>query len=320
MHDQIREDVQILAGASGRLVGSVGHPAARAHIVRRLDGLKAQPYANGSFSLPYRIGGEEFTNVVARLPGSNPNLAHVLLGAHYDTCGDLPGADDNAAAVAVLLAVGEKLKLRQRDRTVLLAFFDAEEPPHFLQPSMGSIRFYEDQRTSPIHCAAILDLVGHDVPIPGLKDLIFVTGMESDPGLERVITKCQRPAGLRSVPVLNRYVGDLSDHHVFRVNERPYLLLTCGRWQHYHQAGDTPENLNYGKVASVARYVEDLTESLCVTELDGPFEGYDTTSTELKFLVQTVRPALEAFGLKLNLSSRADIERLVRFMETSFHL
>ena len=36
-------------------------------------------------------------------------------------------------------------------------------------------------------------------------------------------------------PLLNRYVGDLSDHHVFRVNKRPYLFLTCARWEHYHE-------------------------------------------------------------------------------------
>ena len=44
---------------------------------------------------------------------------------------------------------------------------------------MGSIRFYEDQRREEIHCAILLDLVGHDVPVPGLEDLLFITGMES---------------------------------------------------------------------------------------------------------------------------------------------
>ena len=64
---------------------------------------------------------------------------------------------------------------------MILAFFDAEEPPHFLQPTMGSIRFYEDQLQDEIHCAVIMDLVGHDVPVQGLEDLLFITGMESDP-------------------------------------------------------------------------------------------------------------------------------------------
>ena len=56
----------------------------------------------------------------------------MLLGAHYDTCDSLPGADDNAAAVAVLLDVAAQMPHETLERSVMLAFFDAEEPPHFL--------------------------------------------------------------------------------------------------------------------------------------------------------------------------------------------
>ncbi len=320
MADQIREDVRLLAAAGGRMAGSPGHAEARAYIVRRLDSLGAQAYARGSLVLPYRHGGQDFANVVAQLPGSDRSLAPVLLGAHYDTCEALPGADDNAAAVAVLLSVGEALRRQRRHRTVLLAFFDAEEPPHFLRPAMGSIRFYEDQRIGPIHCAVILDLVGHNVPVPGLEDLLFVTGMESHPGLEGVIKKCQPASGVRTVPTLNRYLGDLSDHHVFRMNKRPYLLLTCGRWQHYHRATDTADRLNYQKIESLAAYLGLLTRAICEIGLDGQFEGYDTTATELECLNRTVRPALEKLGMRPELRSRQDIERLVMAMSEKFGL
>ena len=40
---------------------------------------------------------------------------------------------------------------------------------------MGSIRFFEDQRFSDIHCAVIMDLVKHDVPVPGLEDVRIIT-------------------------------------------------------------------------------------------------------------------------------------------------
>ncbi|HIO02789.1 MAG TPA: M28 family peptidase, partial [Alphaproteobacteria bacterium] len=52
-------------------------------------------------------------------------------GAHYDTCDSLPGADDNAAAVPVLLEVAAQMADETLERSVILAFFDAEEPPHF---------------------------------------------------------------------------------------------------------------------------------------------------------------------------------------------
>ncbi|MEI6605170.1 MAG: hypothetical protein WCP35_07660, partial [Verrucomicrobiota bacterium] len=36
--------------------------------------------------------------------------------------------------------------------------------------------------------------------------------------------------GLKLVPALNSYVGDMSDHGVFRENNVPYFFLSCGRF------------------------------------------------------------------------------------------
>ena len=165
MHEeQIRNDVLQLAQPEGRMVGTSGHDVAAEYLIERLGQLGIDPYVGGSFALPYETDSQRFINLVGQIPGSNPNLPPVLLGAHYDTCGPYPGADDNAAAVAVVLAVAGTLVQTQAERTVIFALFDAEEPPHFLESSMGSTRFYEDQRTGQIHCAIILDLVGHDIP------------------------------------------------------------------------------------------------------------------------------------------------------------
>ena len=35
--------------------------------------------------------------------------------------------------------------------------------------------------------------------------------------------------GLKLVPTLNRYVGDMSDHGIFRQHGVPYFFLSCGR-------------------------------------------------------------------------------------------
>ena len=74
------------------------------------------------FEAAYHHGEQDFCNP----------LAPVLLGAYYDTCDSLPGADDNAAAVPVLLEVAAQMADETLERSVILAFFDAEEPPHFL--------------------------------------------------------------------------------------------------------------------------------------------------------------------------------------------
>ncbi|MBM3288675.1 MAG: M28 family peptidase, partial [Candidatus Hydrogenedentes bacterium] len=189
MLDRLRADVQRLAQPHGRQVGTPGHSGARAYIVERVRGLGLEPYAQGRFEFPYAAGEIKLTNVLARLPGARRSLPPVLVAAHYDTCGTIPGADDNASAIAIALAMAAPLRERGLHRDIVFAFFDAEEPPHFLEPSMGSIHYYEHQRDEPIHCAVVLDLLGHGVPVPDHEDLLFVLGMESDKDLAGVIER-----------------------------------------------------------------------------------------------------------------------------------
>ena len=332
IQDRLMADVMALTANGGRNVGTTGHDLARDYIVNRLTEIGATPYSGDSFLDPYVSEGSDFANIIGTIPGTNPAKAPLLLGAHFDTCGDIPGADDNAAAVAILLAVAESLQKTVRDRSVVLAFFDAEEPPYFLSSSMGSIRFYEDQRTGPVHAAIILDLVGHDVPVDGLEDLLFITGAESDPRLEMAVRSSEPESGLRTVPTLNSYVGDLSDHHIFRENERPYLLLTCGRWEHYHMPTDTPEKLSKSKMEAVANYVVTLTEFLSPSSLngpsrrdgpssgDGPSLSDETLDTEIYFLEKNIMPTLRNLGISMPLNSRTDIDRLVTRLKSQFGL
>ena len=61
-------------------------------------------------------------NVITRTAPEGP---HVLLGAHYDTHEGSCGANDNAAAVCILLALAEELK--RRGIAAEIVFFDGEE-------------------------------------------------------------------------------------------------------------------------------------------------------------------------------------------------
>jgi hypothetical protein len=276
-HD-LRHDVLTLATPAGRMIGTRGHAAARAYLVERLAGLGLQPQAE-SFEQPYAVKGRKLCNVIGVVPGSQAELAPIVLAAHYDTCGALPGADDNAAAIAIALEVAAQLRAKPAARSVIIGLFDGEEPPCSFSPAMGSVHWYQHQRVGPVHCAVVLDLVGHDVPVPGIEDLVFMTGMESDPDL--ALDLADFGHGVRVQPVLNRYVGDLSDHYVFRAHQRPYLFLSCGRWQHYHMPSDTPDRLNYDKMAGIAALVESLIRRVDPLPLRGPFEGGDTLALEL---------------------------------------
>ncbi|MDF1521527.1 MAG: M28 family peptidase [Trueperaceae bacterium] len=314
-------DVERLALPDGRAVGTAGHASAQAYLIARLAELDLEPYGD-AFALPYAAGDRRFANLVGVAPGLDRGAAPVLIAAHHDTVPGTPGADDNAAAVAIALEVGARLRARPAARGVLIALFDAEEPPYFHTSRMGSTYWHAHQRRGPVHAAVVLDLVGHAVPIPGLEDLLAVTGMESDPGLENVVSRTAGalPAdhALQLVTALNRYVGDLSDHHVFCMNEVPYLFLSCGRWTHYHAPTDVPDVLDYPKMARVADVTEALVRGAAERDMTGPWEGYDTMTTDVATMNAALEPLLARYGLEVR--DRAGIERVVRLLAGSLGL
>ena len=317
--DTLKNDVLRLTSHGERQVGSEGHRAAREYLIDRMTELGIRPYRDDSYELPYGGSGREFVNLIGRIQGSTRDRAPILLGAHYDTCGPIPGADDNASAIAIVLAVVEKLRSVQLDRDLIIAFFDAEEPPYFLTDAMGSIYFFTRQRTEEIACAVILDLMGHDVPIPGFEDLLFITGMESHSALENVIKSTPENTKIRIVPALNSYVGDMSDHHIFRVNDVPYLFLSCGRWEHYHMPTDTPEKLNYEKMGAIADYLVNLVGSCDGADFSQGLTDYDSTPTELQYMNSVFAELFQMYGIG-KLRSREDIDRVVRIMTGTFGL
>jgi peptidase M28-like protein len=327
----------------GRLVGSIGHRNARELVVARFGELGLAPYSGDSFSLPYRDCGRELVNIVGVVKSGHSHRKPVLIGAHYDSVIDAPSADDNAAAVAISLLTAEILGKTHLERDVVIAVFDAEEPPYFQTPSMGSIRFYEDHAgRNGIHAAVIMDLVGHDVvvpfsslptnlpsrmvartlpriqgwdvPIPIIKDLLFITGAESHPALEKILEQTRVPRRLRVVPTLNSYIGDMSDQGVFRTSGVPYLFLSCGRWRHYHMKTDTPDRLNYRKMSRITRYLMHVVRALCRDGLSPSCEPADTTAFEIRALKRALGPlfpiALRMVGIK-QLNCREDVDALV---------
>ena len=238
----------------------------------------------------------------------------ILLGAHYDTIYNTPGTDDNAAAVSVLTEVAREMKSNYLERTVIFCLFDAEEPPYFLQESMGSTRYYEDQRNTDIHCALIMDLVGHDVPINGFEDLLFITGMESQQALSECLIGTVLPESLRPIPILNSYIGDLTDHHVFRLNNVPYLFMSCGIWTHYHSPTDTPQRLNYDRINRIQQYLVLLVADIDKRSLIGEFQSYDSCPVEAHFINKTVAPILPSGSV----TTRLEVDAAVHAIASNF--
>lgn len=73
--------------------------------------------------------GREYHNVIASFGPQGGE--RIIIGAHYDTAGDLPGADDNASGVAGLLMLARLLGQTRLTTGVDLVAFTLEEPPFF---------------------------------------------------------------------------------------------------------------------------------------------------------------------------------------------
>lgn len=68
------------------------------------------------------------SNVYAEIPSTTESNEYIVLGAHYDTAKDSPGAVHNATGVALTVYVaGELNKLKYRSKNFIIVFFDQQE-------------------------------------------------------------------------------------------------------------------------------------------------------------------------------------------------
>jgi len=306
---QLRTDVEKLAAPGSRKVGSPGHLEALDYLKGRMGTEGLAPYRGGGYELPYQVEGTWYTNLAGVWPGEHRALDPILLVAHYDTCGDQPGADDNAAAIAICFQALNSLKTLKLQRDVIFLFPDAEEPPRFLTDHMGSTYFYKHQLQGSLHAGLVLDLVGHDVPIEGMEELLFIFGAESHQQWSGLLQETTLPPGLKNIATLNRYVGDLSDHHVLREHGNAYLFLTCGRWEHYHQESDLPQHLNYEKMGRICEYLVSLVERMDAQPFGPRIPDYDPVDMELFLIHRAVGNYLETNEIPMQ--TRDDIQKFV---------
>src|SRR5262249_20757353 len=97
-------------------------------------------------------------NLVAVIPGGARAQEIVVVGAHYDTVSDCPGADDNTSGVAALLELARLLKGERPARTVRLVAFVHEEAPWVQTGDMGSWAYAKEARRRNENIVAALSL------------------------------------------------------------------------------------------------------------------------------------------------------------------
>jgi len=253
----MRELIERLCGpeCAGRRPGTQGGDRARALVVQALRGAGLDPAEQ-------RVRGCGGANVIAKIRGDVER--YVLVGAHFDHLGQIGretfwGADDNAAAVAVLVEVARALANEHHGRGVIIAAFDGEEPPHFLTGAMGSREFVRTNR-DPIDFMVCMDLVGHrfgpDLVPDEVGASLFALGSERSRGTYELVASLKRAErDLVVRPADAEIVPPLSDYEPFWQRRIPFLFLSAGRSRVYHTPDDTPDKLDYAKIAATARWL-----------------------------------------------------------------
>jgi len=195
------------------------------------------------------------TNVAGVIRGSDPKLAseYVAYSAHYDHLGiSTPdargdsiynGFSDNAAGVAMLLAIGDAVRRKPPARSTLLLFFTGEE-----RGLLGSSYFAAQP---PVPLERVVALINLDAGAPPAPPLDWrIAGGSASPLGE----KAQKALAARSWEAQLGQATPNSDYWPFLARGVNAVFIIPGnrwegvteeqqralraRWDRYHQAGD----------------------------------------------------------------------------------
>jgi Zn-dependent M28 family amino/carboxypeptidase len=213
-------------------------------------------------------GGRTVSNVEVSPPGTSL----IVVGAHYDTVAGSPGADDNASAVAALIELAglvgkEGLPIR------FIAFAN-EELPYFMGPEMGSWNSARRsrERGETVRAMLSLEMLGYYRDEPHTQSyppplgllypdrgnfIAFVGDLGARDLVRKSISLFRKHAKFPSEGVAApSFIPGItfSDHWSFRTHGFPAVMVTdtaFNRYPHYHLASDTPDKLDYERLARV---------------------------------------------------------------------
>ncbi len=209
--------------------------AARTYLKQQLDAM-GWAATDSAFS-----GG---ANVVATIPATMGDRDEIIVGAHFDTVMNSPGANDNASGTAVVLAVARYLKdMPCRTAPVTIVLFDLEETGLF-----GSRAFAMTRQPANVRAVHTIDQVSYDsdndlrfeLEVPTTELEMEWRAAATRVGANVVATNTQgtdhqafRERGFAAIGLTEEYVGgDTSpDRHlasdtVSKV-DTPYLTLAA---------------------------------------------------------------------------------------------
>jgi Zn-dependent M28 family amino/carboxypeptidase len=219
--------------------------------------------------------GNIYENVIAIYqPEKKEKL---IIGAHYDVCGDQAGADDNASAVAGLLETARLISENSPNIDFGIEFvaFCLEEPPFFSTKSMGSYIharsiFDSGEKVIGMICYEMIGYFSDEpnsqpYPSPELSEIypstanfIMVVGVDEFSSFNQKVYKkmiVDSRINVKLIEFPDRHgLAGMSDHSSYwefgyaalMINDTSFI-----RNPNYHEETDTIDTLDFDKMNEV---------------------------------------------------------------------
>jgi hypothetical protein len=244
------EDVKTQVAFGPRIPGSEGHAEIRDWMRAELESAGWQVEVQESERL-----GNPIYNLIAKRGASEPEI---ILGAHYDAriyadsdpdvanhAQPVPGANDGASGVAVLLELARSLPGDAEN--VWLVFFDAEDNGRIdgWDWILGSREFAENIAFQP-RAVVIVDMIGD-------SDLNIFKERNSDPELTDEIWAVAESIGYGKQFIPEYKYSMLDDHTPFLEAGIPAVDLIDFDYPYWHTIADTPDKVSAESLEAVGR-------------------------------------------------------------------
>jgi Zn-dependent M28 family amino/carboxypeptidase len=233
----------------------------------------------------YEARGKTFANISAEVPGGMSNREIVVVGAHYDSHKNSPGANDNGSALAVLFEVARVFAKLPQHRTLRLVAFTNEESPFTRTKDMGSRVYAKNcrERGDNIVAMLCLETLGCYSERPGTQRMSFGGWLLPREGNFLALVGNRRSKSLlaqatevistetdvrhRAVTLPTHFPGAWSsDHWSFWREGYPAIMATDTaplRYRHYHSVEDTPDKVEFEWLTRVTDAIVRVVRSLC---------------------------------------------------------
>jgi len=233
----------------------------------------------------YQVGAITCYNIEVEIKGTKQPDEIVIIGAHYDSVINCPGANDNGTGTVSVLALARAFAGKKMSRTLRFVEFVNEEPPYFQTVQMGSVVYAKRCRERGEKIVAMLSLetIGYysdvagsqkypppfNLSYPSTGNFIGFVGNTSSSNLvTSTLASFRQHAQFPSegVATWDTIPGiGWSDHWAFWKEGYPGIMVTDTapfRYPHYHKPTDTPDKIDYDRMARVVAGLEKVIAEL----------------------------------------------------------